>query len=244
MKNILISAHKCGQAELGEMTVIENALKACSLGVDFLEFDVRVTKDQQFVIWHDKFVKIGDKHVALSRIKCNDFLSQVPQSCTLKELLLAIKGKAKGHVDLKVGHKELEIVDLCASVLGKDGFVVTTLLDKTVRKVRKLRPDCVIGLTLGADTTGLPKRIAYRIRLSEYFPELRIAHTKPCFLAICYKETIFGSLYVAKMSKLPVLLWTIDNPDEIKHIFNSTLIWMLTTNFPRLATHMRKNTIG
>lgn len=50
MTNVLISAHKCGQAELGELTIIENALKACELGADYVEFDVRVTKDKQLVL--------------------------------------------------------------------------------------------------------------------------------------------------------------------------------------------------
>ena len=243
MTKVLLSAHKCGQAEFGEMTVIANALKACDLGVEYIEFDVRVTKDGQFVIWHDRFVRVGKKQVALSRMNCNDFLKQVPQSCILNDLLLAIKGRAKGHVDLKVRKKEIEIVDLCASILGKDGFVVTTLFDKTVRKLRKLRPDYMIGLTLGADTNGLPKRTAYRIRISEYFPELRIAHTKPCFLAICYKETIFGSLYLAKLYKIPVLLWTIDEPDEIRHAFSSPLIWMFTTNYPKRASEIQKEVV-
>lgn len=244
MTNVLISAHKCGQTELGELTIIENALKACELGADFVEFDVRVTKDKQFVIWHDRFVRIGDKLVAVSRTNCEDFLTQVPQSCTLKDLLKAIQGKAKGHVDLKDGHKELEVVDLCASLLGRNGFVVTTLRDKSVRKIRKLRPDCMIGLTLGADTRGLPKRLALKIRLSEYFPEIRIAHTKPNFLAIYYKETIFGSLYLAKLDKLPVLLWTIDSPNEIRHAFNNPLIWMFTTNFPSKAANIRQDVMS
>lgn len=244
MTKVLISAHKCGQAELGELTIIENALKACELGADFVEFDVRVTKDKQFVVWHDRLVRIGDKPVAVSRINCDDFLAQVPQSCSLNDLLKAIQGKAKGHVDLKDGHKELEVVDLCVSILGNDGFVVTTLRDKSVRKLRKLRPDCMIGLTLGADTRGLPKRLAIKIRVSEYFPEFRIAHTKPNFLAIYYKETIFGSLYLAKFYKLPVLLWTIDSPNEIRHAFNSPLIWMFTTNFPRQAAHIRQGLIS
>ena len=147
-------------------------------------------------------------------------------------------------MDLKDGHNEIEVVDLCVSLLGRDGFVVTTLRDKSVRKLRKFRPDCKIGLTLGADTRGLPKRLAFKIRLSEYFPELRIAHTKPSFLAIYYKETIFGSLYIAKLDKLPVLLWTIDSPNEIRHSFNSPLIWMFTTNYPRQAAHIRQEIIS
>jgi glycerophosphoryl diester phosphodiesterase len=244
MTKVLLSAHKCGQTELGEQTIIENALKACELGADFVEFDVRITKDKKFVIWHDRSISIGGKLVPISRVSCAVFLANEPQSCTLNNLLIAIRGKTKGHVDLKDRHKELEIVDLCISKLGRDGFVVTTLHDKSVRKLRKFRPDCMVGLTLGADTRGLPKKLAFKIRMSEYFPEMRITRTKPNFLAIYYKETIFGSLYLAKFDKLPVLLWTIDNPNEIKHAFSSPLIWMFTTNYPKQAIHIRQQAIS
>ncbi len=122
----LLSAHRGGPEGTRAPNTLETIAAACELGVDLVEFDVRVNSDGAFVIGHD-----GPSEVLLSSV------------------LELIRGRARGHVDLKEDHAEIEIADLCLDRLGPDGFVVTTRFDAGISRLRAARPDVVVGLSLG-----------------------------------------------------------------------------------------------
>jgi glycerophosphoryl diester phosphodiesterase len=108
---------------------------ACELGVDLVEFDVRIGAGGAFVIGHD-----------------------APSELTLDDVLEVIRGRAQAHVDLKVADREVEIVDRCIDVLGPGGFIVTTGYDVSVARLRASRPDVMVGLSIGRVTEILPWR--------------------------------------------------------------------------------------
>lgn len=240
MNKVLLSAHRCGLEELNTRSTIKGVKRIRKLDVDLIEFDVRVTKDKKFVIWHDEKAEIKGKLKAVFRSTCEEFLASGSDRCTLAEMLEAVKGYAVAHVDLKDARCETEIADYCESVLGIKGFILTTLYDKSVKKVRRLRPNVNIGLSIGRPTRGMSKYAEFKIRLSEYFPEWRIAKCNPKFLAICYMEAGFGAIHWAKYDNLPVLLWTVDEPAAIQKAWGNPLLWAFTTNYPQQALRIRK----
>lgn len=120
-----LSAHRGGPE--GELTpnALDTIAAAAALGVDLIEFDVRVGPAGEFLIGHD-----------------------APSTLTLRSVLEVIAGRARAHVDLKDAVSEVEIADLCTEVLGPDGFIVTTGFDASVRRLRTARPDVMVGLSL------------------------------------------------------------------------------------------------
>lgn len=235
MKKILLSAHRGGP----EDRYIPNSLEATNavrgIGVDLIEFDVRVTKDGKFVTLHDEYVAVNNKSVRVENLAASTVLKYAEGACTLDEMLLAIKDHAIAHVDIKDTYKEVEIVDACDKILGTDGFIITTLEDESVRKIRLERPDVSVALSLGRDIHDMSLVKGIRTRLSEIFPAKRIAYCQPTMLALNYKIARLGVLRWACKHDLPVLLWTLNTPKLIEKAWKDTRIWAFTTNYPRHA---------
>ena len=111
---VKIVAHR-GGVQLGPENTLVTFLKAAELGVDYVEMDIRQTKDGEFVLMHDPDVKRTTngnskvKDMTLAEIKeldagswyGEDFAGEkVP---TLKEVLRGIKGKILPDLDFKAG---------------------------------------------------------------------------------------------------------------------------------------------
>lgn len=235
MTRILLSAHKGGPEE----GYVPNSLAAATAvrdsGVDLIEFDVRITQDDQFVTLHDEAVLVDGVMRPVGQLPAAAVLRYAEGACLLKDMLMAVKDHAVAHVDLKNTRLEVEVVDLCESILGRHGFIITTLEDESVRKIRQARPAVQVALSLGRDTRGLPWLRAMNIRRSEIFPARRVASCQPTMLAVSYKLARFGVLRWAKRHQLPVLLWTMNSPDLIEKAWANPYIWAFTTNYPREA---------
>jgi glycerophosphoryl diester phosphodiesterase len=196
-----LSAHRGGP----EGRLIPNSRAAieaaCELGVDLVEFDVQVGAGGEFVIGHDE-----------------------PSTLTLREVLDVIKGRSRAHVDLKLAKSEVEIVDLCTEVLGRDGFIVTTGRKVSVARIRRARPDVMVGLSLG--------------RLTQLYPWRRLRRCGANLIAAHYRVARFGVLAGAQQRGLPVLVWTLNSADLIRSAQRDARVWAYTTDYPRLALEL------
>jgi glycerophosphoryl diester phosphodiesterase len=130
-----LSAHRGGPEGQSAPDALATIEASAALGVDLIEFDVRIAPGGEFVIGHDR-----------------------PSSTSLRSVLEAIRGRAQAHVDLKDNQRELEIVALCIEVLGPEGFIVTTGSNNSIRRLRAAHPDLLVGLSLGRVTQLFPWR--------------------------------------------------------------------------------------
>ncbi len=115
----MLSAHRGGPEGEFEPNTLATIDAACALGVDLVEFDVRVNAAGEFVLGHD-----------------------APSAVALGSVLETIAGRAMAHVDLKDARGEVEIADLCAEILGPDGFILTTRVDASVARLRAAVRTC------------------------------------------------------------------------------------------------------
>lgn len=114
-QNIKVVAHR-GGVNWGPENTIATFLIAASKGVDYIEMDVRQTKDGEFVLMHDKTVSRTTNgngavsELTLEEIKKLDagswytsgFINEpVP---TLREVLRVIDGKVLPDIDFKAGN--------------------------------------------------------------------------------------------------------------------------------------------
>src|SRR6188472_1359173 len=102
----MISAHRCGYAELGTVGGHEDPLAgiahSAKVGADFCEFDVRRCADGTFVISHDVDGGTGDDTCLVEDLGWPELRERAPGVCTLDDLLTVLETSGLGaHVDLK-----------------------------------------------------------------------------------------------------------------------------------------------
>ena len=70
-----------------------------------------------------------------------------------------------------------------------------------------------------------------RLRLSEIFPQRRLRRCDPNMLALNHRIAKLGVLALARRRRLPVLLWTINDPAMIASVAFDSRYWGFTTDF-------------
>ena len=90
-----IYAHRGSSVEYPELTM--SAYKAAiDDGADGFECDVRLTKDNQLVLWHDKDMKrVAGKNVRIADLTLNEIKAHYPLAITLEELLVLARDNKK-----------------------------------------------------------------------------------------------------------------------------------------------------
>src|SRR5436309_1401837 len=109
---VFISTHQ-GNCGIPDLPIAESYQCAIDLNVDYVEFDVRKTKDGTYVICHDE-------HTPSKRLVCDlsyeEYSSELgDQTLTVPQLLTMAKGRVGLHLDLKETGYEDEIVRLALS---------------------------------------------------------------------------------------------------------------------------------
>jgi glycerophosphoryl diester phosphodiesterase len=210
-----LSAHRGGAEAQRPPDTLDAIAAACDLGVDFVEFDVRITSSGEFVIGHDS-----------------------PSAVSLRSVLDVIAGRAHGHVDLKQVGAEVAIVDLCHEVLGPGNFIITTRHDESVRRLRRARPDVLVGLSLGRDQFRVGPVPIWALRWSELFPWRRLRRCGANLIAAHHGVARLTILAGARRRGLPVLVWTLNTEALIRAAQRDDRVWAYTTDFPRLALRL------
>lgn len=238
---VLVSAHRGGA---GDERSSENTLAAfetaIGLGCDFVEFDVRLTADGTPVVFHDDEVVDGADRRSIAGHRLDAFTGV--ELVRLDDVLEVVRGRVGAHVDLKVRGHEVELVTRLVDVLGVDDLVVTTAEDSSVRQLVDWSAVHAPGLLVGLSSSPrsavgrLPRLLA---RLESAFPRTRIRRSR-ANVVVAHKSLARWSLraYAARRG-LPLLVWTVDDADELERWMNDPATWMVTTNHPVRALAAR-----
>ena len=231
----LIIAHR-GAPSYAKENTIESFEKAMVLGADMIEFDVRRTKDNVLIAYHDEMIQgrcIKDlTYKGISQMAGNQGLN-VP---TVEEVLKWSRGKIRLDVELKEEGYEKEIVELLSTYFDEDQFVITSFNDASLRVIKERYPDIKTGLILGR---GIPP---YHIwtRLQEFFPMKRCKMTKVDFLVAHLRLLRVGFLERARRSHHPVFVWTVNDEEMIWKLLHDRRVYAIITDKPDLAVSLRK----
>jgi len=231
----LIIAHR-GAPNYARENTIESFEKAMPLGADMIEFDVRKTKDNVLIAYHDELIQgrsLRDlTYEAMSQM-ARDQGFDIPM---VEEVLKWARGKIKLDVELKEEGYEEEIVELLYRYLEKDQFVITSFNDASLSVIKERHPDIKTGLILGR---GIP---SYHIltRLQEFFPMKRCKKAKADFLVAHVKLLRVGFLERARRNHLPVFVWTVNEEETIWKLLHDGRVYAIITDKPDLAVSLRK----
>src|SRR3990170_8028859 len=179
--------------------------KALEMGVDAIEFDVRKTRDNHLIVMHDADVKrttngkglVAD--LTLKEIKelSIDKGEKIP---TLEEALECIGNKSKILIELKETGFEEKVLSAVLSKKMEKNVIITSFLEPALAKVRELNPEIETGLIYAKHKN--PIKAALELKANYLLPLYRFVHT--------------ANVQKAHENNLKILVWTINNPQEVE----------------------------
>ena len=201
---MLCIGHRGARAYEPENT-LRSFKKALEIGVDAIEFDVRKTKDDQLVVIHDPDVKrTTDGEGLVSELTLEEIKAfstekgeKIP---TLKEALDFLDKKVKIVIELKeTGYEENVLAAVRENGLQKN-LVIVSFKEEALRKVKELDREVETGLIYVKHKN--PVKAALDLEASYLLPLYRFTHT--------------ANVEKAHENGLKVIVWTINNPEEVK----------------------------
>jgi glycerophosphoryl diester phosphodiesterase len=258
---VLVSAHRCGFAELGTVGGHEDPIAgiehSAQVGADYCEFDVRRCSDGTFVVSHDPDGGIRDSTVVISDLTWDELSLRAPDVCRLDRLLDALAASGMGaHVDMKfrttaqarqAGQQwEVDLARVIVEHVPPSRVVFTSGLRETTTALREWAdahaPEMVVALSIGGSVRGMSLRNAVRRRWSEVFPIHRFRVSNADGVAAHF---VLAMVRLARWTThigIPLLVWTVDARWLQRHFLHDRRIWMITTNHPARAVALRELT--
>jgi len=231
----LISAHRGGTAVDG-VPAVERYCRAIELGVDFVEFDVRRTRDGATVIFHDDRTASGREVRGLSHRELVDELG--PEAMTLDELLDVAAGRVGLHLDLKETGYEGEIVRAALDRCPVERLVITSG-DAAIRTIKEKFPHVRAGLSIGEEINHLAPWMKLRVRLSELVPRGRLERCHADFVAVHQQLAALTVLRYCESRGMDAWVWTVDDEPGITRFLADQRVTTLITNRPEIAMRLR-----
>lgn len=212
----------------------ENSLKAFKSAMNKnipIELDIHLTKDNQLVVFHDDNLARmtnEDKNIedlTIEEIKIYNLLNTKEKIPTLEEALSLIKGKVLIDIEVKGKKRINTLVNQLLKELEKYNgeTIIKSFNPKTVKELKAKTRKYPIGLLI---THNSNDKIYNLFSKTNIF----IHYTTPDFIAIS-KNLINNKSLQKYITKLPVLIWTIKDNNEITNINNKNFIY-IANNLP------------
>jgi len=231
---VIIVGHRGDPAHEPENT-IRSIVRALRVGADFVEVDVRLSKDNIPVIIHYETVdRTSNGHgyvreMTLKQLKMLDF-GKGEKIPTLEEVLEVVK-KMKGKIIVEIKEEGFEdkVIRMLEEKKMVNTSIVTSFNFEIIKRVKKLNPDITVGAIFGKKFKGDMLETSLKLGANFAVP----------------RYTLVTSEIVKRMhqSNLKVAVWTIDEPKDMVK-FAKIGVDAIVTNNPELAVKTLKNKSG
>jgi len=203
VKILLKIGHRGASAYEPENT-LSSFRRAIELGVDAVELDVRKTKDNEIVVIHNVDVnKTTDGSGSVSELTLEEikrFVTEKGEKIpTLEEVLDSVGKRVKILVELKETGIEEQVLGLIRGKGLIENVVIISFHEDALRKVRELDGEVATGLIYVRHKN--PIRAALELK-AEYLLSL-------------YRFTHSANVKKAHEKGLKVIVWTINNEEEV-----------------------------
>ncbi len=202
--NPVIIAHRGASALAQHENTLEAFKIAIKLKADYAEFDIRKTKDNHLIVFHDDEID-GKPISSLTYDKLFSITSKdnyrVP---LLSEVLELCKGKIKLDIELKEPGYEKRVIDKVTRLYRYDEFMMKSFNDNVVKAIHDYDPCIKTGLLLGK------KGGSIKNKLHEFFPMGRLAACNADFVSPYYKLATPGFIKRMKLHNKPIYVWTVN----------------------------------
>lgn len=229
---IKVIAHRGASGLVEQENTLESFEKAIEIGADMVEFDVRKTRDNILVVYHDK--NFADQPVSwytyedMERVaKSRGF--HVP---LLVEVLELCRDRIYMDIEVKEAGFEHRLVRLLRKNVDYNNYSVKSFKDIIPYRVKELDPHIHTGLLLGYKKAGIKRR------LNEIFPEKRLRKCRADFVSPNSRLLRLGFISRMRKKGYPVYVWTINEPKEMKRLISVGVDGIITDR-PDIALEIR-----
>ena len=220
----IVVAHRGDHTRAHENT-LEAAQSAIDCGADMMEFDVRRCGDGALVVHHDE--QIGAQLLAnasfAQALRLAD--GRGYRLARLEEMLELTAGKIRLDVELKEGGYEDTVLRCLFDHLRPEDFLITSFDTEALARLRAARPEVRTGILI-SDVSGA--------RALEMF-----LGSGTDFLAP--DDAILDGPTLAEAAKfqIPLLPWTVNDPDAIRRRLLEPAVFGIITDTPAEALRIR-----
>lgn len=218
--------HIIGHRAIGaKETSLRDFEKAIELGIETVEFDLRLTGDGKLVVFHGPpgmegrpiLRDLSYRDICVGRESDPPLFSDVVDLC-------------RGKISFDIELKEDDLLSLVRDHLtGDEGHLVTSFLDGVVLAAREM--GFPAGLILGMHGIS-PKR-----RLSEIFPRRRKLECRADFLVPNLRTYLLSPQRSAFNGSC---IWGANLPDQIEKLIRDRRVSAIITDKPVLAHEIRR----
>lgn len=229
----LIVAHRGAKA----LSKFENTLESFQIAIDIhsdmVEFDVRKTKDNKLIVFHNDHIN----NILLNTLtyyELNEITQKEGYTVPLYEdVLILCQHKIRLDIEIKESGFEEEIIATTLKYCGLEEFTMKSFLDIVVKKIKIINPAITAGLLIGYEHANI------LTRLGEIFPHKRLKKCHADFISPNYRHLKFP-LFVSSLNlyKMPIYVWTV-NDEELMNALLSKNITGIITDRPDLALKLR-----
>jgi glycerophosphoryl diester phosphodiesterase len=216
---------------------IESVLQGIRAGADIIEVDVNATKDGVAVLFHDQHIRISSHQKlridglmfnelqTVERTLSPESSSHFHQIIRLEEVLDVVQQFRKTlNVDLKNQACLKSMVDAVKLRNMVDDVIISGCHKKDAAYIKKQYPD--FQVLLNADDAPVNDS-GYKDYIKRTCRDAIAASC--CGINMHYKDCRREMLLYARLRCLPVLIYTVDNVDEMKKFVTSG-VHSITTN--------------
>ena len=218
----LIGGHR-GSPKKAKENSIESFSAAILDGADFIEFDVRYSKDKKLIIHHDPALK---GHILKEMnydeiVKLSENLGyRVP---LLEDVLNLCRGKIKLDIEIKEPETTEETIEKTLLNFKPEDFITTSFHDSVLIKINN-------------NFNGLKKGLLFD-DFTKKDLRTRIINLKPDFVLPDCKNFDFtvNGLIPALTFEIKAVYWNVNTPEDMRKTLKNDLTKGIISDFPDIA---------
>ena len=226
----VVIAHR-GASHYFHENTMEAFKTALDMQAEMIELDVRRTADSVLVVHHDHDIA-GDKIMDMTRTELKERSVSAGYSIpTLVEVLEFCANKISVDIELKDAGYEEQVIDTILGILGPEQFIITSIHDTVIRKVKDLQPGIRTGFILSS-------RPRWQL-LTKLYPGVRARRAGADILVASQKLLKLGFLSTTSHLGLPVWIYTVNDRKELWNMITEERIGGIFTDRPDVAMFLR-----
>ena len=227
-----IIAHRGACGEENVENTLETFEKAILLGADMVEFDVRHTKDNVLVVYHNR--NLGDLPIDLTLY---DALEQEANRQgfhlpIFREVVELCHGRTFMDIEFKEHGFEKQAIKILHELADYDEYSIKSFDDNVPYTVKEIDSNITTGLLTGCKKANVKKR------LNELFPVRRLRACKADFISPYAALMRMGFITRMHRAGYPVYVWTVNN-EKLMRIYLFKKIDGIITDRPDVAMRLR-----
>ena len=233
--------HRGAKAYAPENT-IASFQKALELGVDMIEFDVRITKDKYPVVVHDnrlrrltkEFLRVNKLTLAqLKKLK----VRQTETIPTLAEVLDVVDSKVGLNIDIKVrGAAQIIVQTLRDYKIDMTNVMISSVHSSELRVVQGLEDDIITALIFRSYNASrfwliMDFLAVLFLPITRYYIVWLVRHAHADYLNIHHRFLDRRKVNLLHRSGIKICAWTVDSQRKIDYL-KSLGVDGISTNYP------------